>query len=145
MSPGNSHGHPPSRLRRGRSATDDQVGYGRPPPAHQFKPGRSGNPRGRPKGAKNEATILSDLLNRKITVREGGTSRKISILEAILLRFTEDALKGNVKTATFLFSRYATTNASESQPNDLSEDDRKVLDTFVQRLEAKSRSKRKSS
>jgi hypothetical protein len=119
------------------------VGYCQPPRAHQFKPGRSGNPRGRPKGAKNEATILSELLNRRVTVREGGNSRKISILEAILLRFTEDALKGNVKTATFLFNRYAATSAGELRPDDhINEDDRKVLDAFVQRLESKRRSKK---
>jgi hypothetical protein len=134
------------RRRLQRSPADEELGYGKPPRAHQFKPGRSGNPRGRPKGTKNEATILRDLLNRKINVREGGTSRKISILEAILLRFTEDALKGNVKTAAFLFNRYATTNTIESQSNnDISDDDRKVLDAFVQRLEAKRKPKREPS
>jgi Family of unknown function (DUF5681) len=46
-----------------------KTGYGRPPIEHRFKPGQSGNPRGRPKGKKNEATILHELLNRKITVR----------------------------------------------------------------------------
>jgi Family of unknown function (DUF5681) len=40
-----------------------KTAYGRPPP------GQRGNPRGRPKGRKNEATILHELLNRKITVR----------------------------------------------------------------------------
>jgi Family of unknown function (DUF5681) len=116
----------------------DAVGFGRPPLAHQFKPGQSGNPRGRPKGAKNEATILRELLDRKIDVREGGRVRKITVLEAILLRFTEDALKGNTKTAAFLFNRYAGTQAGESrQADELNEDDRQVLDAFVRRLETK--------
>ena len=128
------------RRRRQRSSGDDVVGYGRPPRAHQFRPGQSGNPSGRPKGAKNEATILDELLNRKINVREGGTSRKISILEAILLRFTEDALKGNVKTAAFLFNRYLAIGAADTESKskqDLSDDDRKVLDAFVRRIESK--------
>jgi hypothetical protein len=30
---------------------DDEVGYGKPPKHGQFKPGKSGNPRGRPRGA----------------------------------------------------------------------------------------------
>ena len=112
-----------------------EVGYGRPPAAHQFKKGRSGNPRGRPKGAKNEATVLRDLLNRKIDVRQGGRARKITIFEAILLRFTEDALKGNTKSATFLFNRYAGTAAGESpSDSDISADDREVLEAFARQF-----------
>ena len=45
-------------LKRIRSASADEgsddVGYGKPPQAHQFKSGESGNPKGRPKGSKNE-------------------------------------------------------------------------------------------
>src|SRR5690242_18638959 len=82
------------------------VGYGAPPKDHQFKPGQSGNPKGRPRGRKNEATILAQLLHRRITVRENGRPKRITILEAILLRFTEDSLKGNTKSAQFILNRY---------------------------------------
>ena len=128
-------GSAPPRVRVRWRATHD-VGYGRPPRAHQFEPGQSGNPRGRAKGAKNEATILRELLQRKIDVRERGRLRKISVLEAILLRFTEDALKGNVRTAAFLFNRYAAAQGGETQPDDISEDDREILEGFVRRYEA---------
>ena len=122
---------------------DDEVGYGRPPREHQFKPGKGGNPRGRPKGAKNEATILRGLLNRKIDVRQNGRSRKITVFEAILLRFTEDALKGNTKSAAFIFNRYAATQTEESALGDnISDDDREILEAFVRRFEAEQRQKR---
>jgi hypothetical protein len=134
----------PSQPRMNPKRFAPALGYGRPPQAHQFKPGQSGNPRGRPKGAKNEATILRDLLNRKIDIREGGRARKITILEAILLRFTEDALKGNTKSAAFLFNRYAGIQADESQSDDdINEDDRKVLDAFVRPLEVQHRQRKK--
>ena len=36
-----------------------EVGYAKPPAATRFKPGQSGNPRGRPKGAKNKPQHIS--------------------------------------------------------------------------------------
>jgi Family of unknown function (DUF5681) len=130
---------------KARNIAVNEIGYGKPPRAHQFKPGRSGNSRGRSKGAKNEATILRDLLNRKIDVREDGKSRKITVFEAILLRFTEDALRGNTKTAAFLFNRYAVQEGEPQMVNDISSDDRKVLDEFLQRFEAGRKQKRQRS
>ncbi len=34
--------------RRSRPKEGYEVGYGKPPAAHRFQPGRSGNPNGRP-------------------------------------------------------------------------------------------------
>jgi hypothetical protein len=39
------------------SGREYDVGYRKPPKHKQFKLGQSGNPRGRPKGSKNESTI----------------------------------------------------------------------------------------
>ncbi|QWG26070.1 hypothetical protein KMZ93_19755 [Bradyrhizobium sediminis] len=118
---------------------DDGVGYGRPPRAHQFKPGESGNPKGRPKGKKNEATMLDELLFQKIKIREGGRERRITLFEGMLRRFAEDSLKGNIKAATFLFSRYGATSSAESQQSELSDDDQAVLKAYAQDLLAKTR------
>ena len=42
--------------------TPYDVGYARPPKDSRFKPGQSGNPRGRARGAKNTSTIVRDAL-----------------------------------------------------------------------------------
>jgi hypothetical protein len=113
------------------------VGYGNPPREHQFKPGMSGNPKGRPKGAKNESTILRDILAQKIENRSGGRVRKISVLNGILLRIADDALKGNTKSAAFILNRYAALVSGELQPQDLSTEDSQVLEAFARRLETR--------
>jgi Family of unknown function (DUF5681) len=91
---------------RASSGASYRVGYGRPPREHRFQPGQSGNRKGRPKGAKNTATLLREILDRKIEVRTGSTARKISVREAMLTRFAESALKGDTKSAAFLLQRY---------------------------------------
>ena len=115
-------------------AVDDRVGYRKPPRQHRFKPGHSGNPKGRPKGARNESTILREILGRLIGGQPSARPRRISVLEGIFLRIAEDALKGNTKSATFLLNRYAALVSGELQPQDLSDDDREVLDAFARRL-----------
>ena len=58
--------------------SDDKTGYGNPPKHTQFKPGQSGNPAGRPKGAKNLKTDLEEEMRELIVVREGGNTKTVS-------------------------------------------------------------------
>src|SRR5262245_48145542 len=74
---------------------DGLVGYGRPPVNRQFKPGQSGNPRGRPKQQKNIATILDDALRKKIKIRRGNKFHIVTKLEAAIEVFLNKALAGD--------------------------------------------------
>ena len=130
---------------RRRSATGRngyEVGYGRPPTHTRFRPGRSGNPKGRPKGAKNETTILHEIMNRPIEIRESGKARRISVLTAILLKFAENALKGDPKSATFLLNRYGLAERNAPETDGLDQDDRELLDSYVQALNTKMKGKK---
>jgi hypothetical protein len=131
---------PQSQTQRKQSNTGYEVGYGRPPRQHQFKSGQSGNPRGRPKGSKSEAVVLRNLLNKTIKVREAGRSKQLSILEAILIRVAEEALKGDPKAAAFLLNRYATTVITEQESNQLDENDEQILTAFAEELLARRKS-----
>ena len=119
-----------------KNTPENDVGYGNPPRNHQFKPGQSGNPKGRPKGAKNEATILYELLHRKISIRESGKTRKITILEAILMRHTEKSVGGDIKSATFILNRYGASAAGEPQRSEFPDIDHEILEDFARRLMA---------
>lgn len=77
---------------------DDAVGYGKPPKANQFKKGQSGNPKGRPAGAKGVKASLKRELNSNITIREGNREIRVSKSEALAKRITANALKGDNKS-----------------------------------------------
>ncbi|WP_068318416.1 DUF5681 domain-containing protein [Aliiruegeria sabulilitoris] len=79
-----------------------EVGYGRPPKRTQFKKGQSGNPKGRPKGAKGFNASLQRELETKVIVREGNREVKISKAEAAAKRLVATALKGDMKALTML-------------------------------------------
>jgi hypothetical protein len=120
-----------------KPAHDNDIGYRKPPREHTWKPGRSGNPKGRPKGSKNESTILREVLQHKIDIRgKTGRVRKISVLEGIHLKVADDALRGNIKSAGFLLNRYAVMVSGELERQDLSDDDREVLEAFARRFKA---------
>lgn len=80
-----------------------EVGYGKPPSANQFKPGKSGNPKGRPKGSSNVANALKELFTGSIAIREGNRIRHISRLEALSYKQMERGLKGDLRAAEATF------------------------------------------
>jgi hypothetical protein len=81
------------------------VGYCRPPLHSRFQPGKSGNPKGRPRGHKNIRTILTEVLKQPIELTEGIKKRVVTKAEAFILTLVNGALSGkppNPKAAAIL-------------------------------------------
>src|SRR5215217_4029152 len=65
-----------------------EVGYRRPPVHSRFQPGRSGNPRGRPRRLMPTANdVFSQELYRTVEVREGGKVTKMPLMQAVFRAF----------------------------------------------------------
>ena len=68
------------------------VGYGKPPAHTQFKPGQSGNPKGRRKGPRNVRTVVEEALNQRIRIKEGDRIRSLTKLDGVILTMVTAAL-----------------------------------------------------
>jgi hypothetical protein len=110
--------------------TENEIGYGKPPKDTQFKKGQSGNPRGRPRGAKNLATLVGEALDQKITVTEQGRRRKISKREAIITQLVNRSASADLKATTILLGmmqEIERRTGASTESAALSEADRQVL------------------
>jgi Family of unknown function (DUF5681) len=83
---------------------DYPIGFGKPPIHTRFKKGQSGNPRGRPRGAKSASTLLKRLLHEQVEVREHGRVRKMSKLEVALTQFVNRCASGDLRAFRYLLS-----------------------------------------
>ena len=75
---------------------DYEVGYGRPPRHTQFPKGQSGNPRGRPTGVRNKGSVVREVIERRVTIRENGIQRTVTVFEALVEKLVSKALQGSV-------------------------------------------------
>ncbi len=109
------------------SKRDYEVGYGKPPKKHQFKPGQSGNPKGRPKGRKNMATLIQNVLDRKVVVKQNGRERKISFSEAFIEAFAQKAINGTTRDMVAAMKTIHEYMPEAFTPSDLPTEIRMVL------------------
>src|ERR1700730_5439368 len=103
------------------------VGFGKPPKHSQFRKGISGNRKGRPKGKRNMATVLTEILEEEILIKEGGVRKRGTKLEAALKQLANKAASGDLVAARHLIAlaRSAEERAVEPPRKQLSEDDLK--------------------
>lgn len=102
------------------------VGYGRPPKESQFRKGKSGNPAGRPMGAKNKLKItggkIDDILRRELapTVEVRGVDgpETLSVLEASVRSLGVRAMKGSVRAQEHLIEKQGDLDAKEAAEHD---------------------------
>lgn len=73
------------------------VGYGKPPVEHRFKPGKSGNPSGRPKNAKGRRATAKRVLMEKHRADPTGTgkSKQYTAIELTLIILKQLAASGD--------------------------------------------------
>jgi len=73
-----------------------ETGYCKPPTQNQFKPGCSGNKKGRPKGSKSDINdLLSKELNTKVTLKDG---TKIPKIEALIKQLSNKGINGDLSS-----------------------------------------------
>jgi Family of unknown function (DUF5681) len=115
-------------------SSDHAVGYGRPPKATQFKKGRSGNPKGRPKGSRPIGAVLQEVLGQRISVTENGKTRRLPALEVMLRRLANDAMRNEpvaLKLMLSLFDRYGESPETAIRLDEVLAEDRAILANFL--------------
>jgi hypothetical protein len=118
-----------------------KVGYGKPPKDTRFPKGQSGNPKGRPKGSKNLVTLIHEMLDQLIPVREDGRSHKVPARAAIAKRMVHEGLAGKpraidqlLKVPGVLGTGDGTASIPDSKREPLTTGDRSILERYKQRV-----------
>ena len=124
---------------KGTQAGPCSVGYRNPPAHSRFKKGTSGNPRGRPRGTLNFATVLLKTLREKVVINENGRRTVITKLEASVKQLVNKAAAGDLRALSHLIGITLTAEqsaADEMVPQEvLSEIDKKVMFNILKRYD----------
>ena len=128
-----------------------KVGFQRPPRHTQFRKGTSGNPKGRPREAKNLAAVLDEALAEKVAIVENGRRRKITKRCAMIKQLVNKAASGDLRASRQLTDLEFRLNPEGVRQKsgielmrELAEEARKHLDERARRQELENVSDRES-
>lgn len=94
-----------------------EIGYGKPPVATRFAKGRSGNPRGRPNGARSKIpaaheerlkAIILEEAYRDIKINDGDRQVNVPMIRAIVRAMAVGAAKGQPRAQVLFTTLLAT-------------------------------------
>jgi Family of unknown function (DUF5681) len=114
-----------------------EVGYAKPPESRQFRKGASGNPKGRPKGAKSMSSILAKVGRERVKMTVNGRPRITTKQEAFVLQLVTRAANGDLKAGRDLMMALRFFPEPEELPEStalLTERDEAVLQSICERM-----------
>lgn len=119
------------------------VGRGKPPTHTQFKPGQSGNPRGRPRGSVDLRQSVLAAASETVIITENGRRVRVSKLDVAARQLANKAASGDHRAIELLhkllgaipaLAPVAASPNVQADPSFGSEDDAQVLDALLQRV-----------
>jgi hypothetical protein len=120
------------------SEASKKAGYGKPPEATRFQKGISGNPKGRPKGSLNVASLFTKISREKVSINENGQRKNMTKLEAALKQIVNRAASGDHRNQRLMLelanAAEARQNASVPPDPVIEELDQEVINDILQRF-----------
>jgi len=115
---------------------NEEIGYGKPPKQTQFRKGVSGNPKGRPKGSRNVATVLARALREKVIVNENGRRRTMTKLDAAIAQLVNKSASGDLSAMRQLMGLAGSieNEVPISIKKEMTEEDAKVMKNVLKRI-----------
>lgn len=110
-----------------------EVGYGKPPMGSRWKPGQSGNPKGRPRKSTSLEDLVREELDRHVEIREDGATRKITKREALAKSLVNASLK-DLRLAQRLMPMLLESTGSEPE---IDEQDLETLRRFMAQMQSR--------
>lgn len=114
-----------------------EVGYGKPPKQTQFQSGKSGNPRGRPKGSKNLAAVVLREARKPVRVNGPGGARTVTKMEASVLQLANQSAQGDLAAQRQFLPLVRASEESlspEAAPGSPHESDQIVMQSILRRI-----------
>lgn len=120
--------------KKANTAKDYEVGYKKPPKSSQFKPGKSGNPKGRPKRSKNLNTLINNELDEVVVIREQGRVLHLTKRELMVKKIVHEAVSGKpaaTKTLIGILGADPEVDAKDL----IGDDDQAILERYIKQLQ----------